>query len=473
MKQLNLRKSIPINELENYMRRWENKAVGFVKVYSIGESGGWPILCAEFTDPNVPIEDKEVALITAQHSGMEISGMTTVLSVGNFLVSNDIKAKEILRKQVVLIVPCPNCWSYAQQDPKYQFINEFGVDEYAGAFNDDLMVNEEKAPAAFALTKLVDKWRPEFIFDAHGVWYDQALTIEILGCLSFSSMNRTFDRSFVDEVNKAQEEKGYAVYSEDSSQTLLPTDPICYKDEYRTRFRGGVPRMLLGNRAYIKYHTFALNSETAIEKSGLTRIIKCLELGNKGYPVRTMLAPLLMNSIRVCGKNAQQRRESRVELWPQNNRFGSSVLYPETCGSSGFLVTKNRDAHTRLCGNEYKCDVETFLDNMETLGYDMSDIRNQLEDQYHDSMVLMYKGNGEDSKIENGITLRLGIPYSDAIVSGVWLNGEKQQETNYSVIKEKNWTYVDLMIFGEVPNEMFAFVKYEAKQQERGIIEFD
>ena len=473
MKRLHLRKSIPIEDLESYMRRWEKKVPDVVKVYSIGKSGKWPVLCAEFTDPSVPMEEKEVALMTAQHSGMEISGMTTLLSLGNFLVSEDERAKEILKKQVVLVVPCPNCWTYATGDFNYTFKNEFGVDEYAGAFKDDLTVDSSKTPVAAALMDLVDKWKPEFMFDAHGVTFEEAIGIEILGCLSFSSINRTYDRAFVDEVNRAQQEKGFAVYSEDSSQTIFPTDPICYKDEYRMRFRGGVPRILLGSRAYIKYHTFSLNSETAWEESGLTRIIKCLELGNKGYPVRTVLSPLLMNSLCVYGSNAKERRDSRVELWPQINKLGISILYPETCGSSGILVTKNKETHTKLCGNESMLNADEFLNNMEAYGYNMKEVRAQLADEYHESMYLTYKGNGENAAIKHGITIRLGLPYADAEITGVWLNGERQGKDNYDVVREKNWTYVDIKVAGEVPDAMFAFVKYDAEDKPKGIVEFD
>ncbi len=472
-KKLNLRKSIAIEDLEEYVRGWEQKAKGFAKVYPIGESGGWPILCAEFTDPTVPAEEKEVALITAQHSGMEISGMTTVLSVGNYLAALDDRAREILKHQVVLLVPCPNCYSYAKQDPAYQFVNEFGVDEYAGSFNDDMEVNAEKTPAAAALAKLVDERVPEFIFDAHGVWYDEARGLEICGCISFSSMNRTFDRSFVDAINRAAKEEGFAVYEEDAAQTLFPTDPICYKGEYRKRFRGGVARMLLGNQAYIKYHTLHLNSEVAFERSGLIRILKALELGNKGYPVQVMVAPLLCNSVRVAGKNAAERRQSRVELWPQNNRIGASVLYPETKGSAGLLITRNADAHTRVCGNAYKCDIDEFFENMEKIGYDMTEVREASKDEKHDCMVLCDKGTKESAVITHGLTMRLSLPYADAEISGVWLNGARVKEADYSVTREDNWTHVDVSLpSGDLPEELFAFVRYNATEKETGIVEF-
>ncbi len=472
-KELQLRKSIAIEDLEPYMRAWEQRASGFVRVYAIGESGGYPILCAEFTDPSVPAEEKEIALITAQHSGMEISGMTTVLSVGNYLAALDTKAREILNRQIVLLVPCPNCYTYATQDPAYQYINECGVDEYAGSFNDEMEVDAAKTPAAAALAKLVDERVPEFIFDAHGVWYDAARGIEICGGLSFSNMNRTFDRSFVDAMNGAAEAEGFAIYGEDMVQTLPPTDPICYKEEYRRRFRGGIARMLLGNRAYIKYHTLSLNSEVAFERSGFIRILKALELGNKGYPVETMVAPLLLNSVRVGGKNAAERRLSRAELWPQNHKFGSGVLYPETCGSAGLLLTRNKAANCKVRGTAFLCDIDEFFDNMEKIGYDMSEVRAVSAREKHQSMVLCDMGSDDTAVVTHGLTMRLSLPYGDAAVTGVWLNGERRKETEYSVIKALNWTHVDVFVTGDdLPEELFAFVRYDATDKETGILEF-
>ena len=121
VKNFNIRKSVPIAELESYMRAWEKRAPTMAKVYSIGMSGGYPIMCAEFTDPTVPACEKEVALIVAQHCGMEITGMTTILSVGNYLSACPEEVQNILRTQIILLVPCPNCYSYEKQSSAYQF----------------------------------------------------------------------------------------------------------------------------------------------------------------------------------------------------------------------------------------------------------------------------------------------------------------------------------------------------------------
>ena len=463
------RDSIPIAQLEAYLRRWEKP--GFTSVYSIGESGGWPIWCAEMTDPSIPVEEKEVAILMAQHSGMEITGMTTLLSVGNYLAALDEKAREILAREIVLIVPCPNCYGYAKQDHAFQFTNKAGVDEYT-AMAQDMTVDPEKAPAAAALKALVDKWKPELIVDVHGVWFNEQTVIEVTGGMSFSSLNRTYDRGFVDAMNEAAEEAGYAILSEDFLQTLPPTDPICLDPAYRARFRGGVDKMLLGTCAYIKYHTLALNMEVAFEESGFLRTMKALELGVQGFPVQTMAAPLGNHSIQAGGNNAQQRRESRLELWTQKDRLGTALLYPENQHVAGLLVTTNNDALDRILGQE-RCGIDMFCHNMEQEGYSMAGLKEGLSGGLPVYLAPMGRGSGVPAQLDQGITLRLGLVQPDAVPRHVWLNGRDLAPGEYRILRRKNWTYVDVLIpEGQVPEIMLAVVSYDSAKKPTGILEF-
>ena len=134
-KELTYRKSIPLNELYGYMQRWKSRAGDYVNIESIGKSSGFDLWMAKWTDPSVDDRYKEIALVTAQHSGMEISGMNAVLGVGNLLSGLSEKAREILKKQIVLMIPCCNPFSYGKQDVAYMFKNEFGKCEFASSFS--------------------------------------------------------------------------------------------------------------------------------------------------------------------------------------------------------------------------------------------------------------------------------------------------------------------------------------------------
>lgn len=473
-KNFTIRDSVPIAELESYMRKWESRAEGFVKVYSIGESGGWPILCAEFTDPSVPACEKEVALITAQHSGMEITGMTTVLSVGNYLAALDEKARRILHTQIVLLVPCPNCYSYAGQAPEYQFRNAAGADEYQGFGKNTLeLVDPEKTPSCKALKELVDKWQPEFLFDNHGVWYNDQTLLEFTGGLSGCGLNRTFDRRFVDKVDDAAREEGFDIFSEDEAQTIFPVAPICFEPEYRKRFRGGADTMLLGPYAYTKYHTLALNSEVGFERSGFLRVLKALELGCDGYPVQKVVSYYGMGEpMFAAGANAAERRASRVELWPQNHRVGCGIIHPETPGLAGMLVTLSAEAHKRVCTEPWRTYLDPFCDNMEREGFDMADMRAALDGCYD---VYVEGGAGADEPLSRTTAFRMGtrIPFADAQPTGVWLNGRRLAEGEYDLERRGQATHVSVVISPDAVEEVFFLVvKYDCEPKPMGILEF-
>ena len=483
-KNFTLRKSVPMAELEEYMRRWETRAPGWVKVYSLGDYAGWPMLCAEITDPSVPAEEKTVAMVLAQHSGMEITGMTTVLSVGNYLSARDEKAREILATQIVLLVPCPNCEVYlhAEEGNQYQnqnypdlYLNRWRIDDYPGTFVDDeFHMDEEKTPAGCAIRRLVDRWKPELIVDVHGVWFEEARMIEIQGAMSFSHLNRTFDRSFTDSMQEAAEAEGFAILNEDQMETLFPMDPICEKPEYANRFRSGMPKMLIGSYSYLMYHTLSLNMEVAWEKSGFLRVLRALEIGTKqGYPVDTMIPDQNLCCVRVGGKNAAERRESREELWQQNERFGTHMVYPCTPGIVGFVLVNDRDLQLRLFGEVQDCMMDDFLDRMEQEGYSMGEVREALDNKMNVWMRHGAKAKENKADVHCGLNIRLGMPYADAQPNDVWLNGRKLKETEYTLKRWKNWTYADLLVpRGELPDVLFALATYDYTPKPTGILEF-
>ena len=58
MKQYTIRDCLPVEEFPAYMNGWCEKKPGYITVSTIGKSGGYDILRAVFTDPNVSDEDK-------------------------------------------------------------------------------------------------------------------------------------------------------------------------------------------------------------------------------------------------------------------------------------------------------------------------------------------------------------------------------------------------------------------------------
>ncbi|MBE5752405.1 MAG: hypothetical protein E7357_08350 [Clostridiales bacterium] len=479
MRELNVRPCLQADKIEEYMRAWQKRAPDLCKVYEIGKSGGYPIMVAEMTDSSIPDCEKERAILTAQHT-MEISGVNTIFSVGNYLLSGDAQAQEILRKQKIILLPCANMFSYAKQDAAYQFKNEAGIDEYA-AFNDDLEVDAEKAPAAYALKQLIDKFRPELLIDAHGMWNAGTGCMEVTGAYSFANLNYCYDRSFNDTMNAAAAKAGYAVFSEDAQQSLRAMIPLSQQETYRDRFRMGAPKMLAGVYAYIKYHTLAINMEVGIEESGVLRIIEALRLGcqplwatqDGGYPVQVIRSHICSDSILCGGKNAAERRQSRLELWNQSRDIGHAILAPEIHGLQGFLVSLNTEKALSAIGRGGAYSLQAFFDGLEKTGMDLSEVRSLYNNIEQKCWVeCTWKNDGKRVQLSHGLKMRLALPFIDAEPKRVLLNGKILSKGEYSMFRKGNFTYVEIQTSDNPDDLLLAVVEYEHKPVSYGIIEY-
>ena len=184
------------------------------------------------------------------------------------------------------------------------------------------------------------------------------------------------------------------------------------------------------------------------------------------------MAPLGNHSIQVGGKNATQRRDSRLELWTRKNRLGTALLYPENQYVAGLLVTTNNDALDRVLGQE-QCSIDLLCRNLEQEGYTMAGMQEALSGGLPVYLVPMGRGSGIPAKLEQGITLRLGLVQPDAVPRHVWLNGKELTAGEYQLLRQKNWTYVDVTIpAGQVPEIMLAVVSYDSTRKPTGILEF-
>ena len=81
--------------------------------------------------------------------------------------------------------------------------------------------------------------------------------------------------------------------------------------------------------------------------------------------------------------------------------------------------------------------------------------------------------NGERANINNGMTLRLALPHKDAVPQEVLLNGEVISESEYEILRHKNFTYIDVRVDGEVKDMAALVVKYDYEPRTVGVIEFD
>ena len=487
MKEYTIRDNLPVERFESYMNGWAEKKPGFVTVSSIGKSGGYDILKAVFTDPTVPDEDKQVVLLTAQHS-MELSGVTTLLSVGNFLASDREEASEILKDLIVVMIPCSNPYSYSKQDPAYQFKNEAGICEYFSFNYNGVAYDEATAPAAHAIKRTIDEYRPEVMLDVHGVYYQNQLVVPSLG-ISGSVGNRFYNNEFVRQIQEAGLEAGYPMMNFDDLEVLLRTDMNCDDRDINGHFYVSNSNLhQVQVYAYLHYHTLGGTFETAFEESCVPQIIRALTIGcntwaceaYKGYPTRTMINAFGHNSIRVYGKTAAQRRESRAELWKHRSRIFLGVGHPEMPGFSAAIIctdpSKAQDVakHYELMNVSVE-KLAALYDNV-----NKDKMLELLENEYPQHMeYYAYKTNFEGDgplEIKHGMTVRMSLPFADASNYKVFYNGNElsvDELDGYTVTKAKNWVHVDLHIPAEkICPFAIAMVKYDCTLPKAGIIEF-
>ena len=100
----------PFEKLQARLEQWQGDFKSLCEVEILGKSAqGRPLYAARLTDSSAPDEDKEHVLLTALHSGIERSGTTSLFSMMRWLLlSGDPVAHEILRRQIVIVMPVPN-----------------------------------------------------------------------------------------------------------------------------------------------------------------------------------------------------------------------------------------------------------------------------------------------------------------------------------------------------------------------------
>jgi hypothetical protein len=153
------------SDLEKHADKFELQVRGKTKE-------GVPVFLARITDKTVRDDDKQVALITATHSGAERTGATSVMCFADWLLGNSREAAETRRKQIVLLMPVVNPWGFEKVESPF---NSSGIDPYSGqrgkAWNLDTLTVKEpaKAPEIIAVQSVFDEFKPDVQWDMHGV----------------------------------------------------------------------------------------------------------------------------------------------------------------------------------------------------------------------------------------------------------------------------------------------------------------
>ena len=481
MKKHLLRKSIPVDEIGNYLLGWAEKKPGYVTVEVAGKSSGYDVHCAIFTDPNVPDEEKQHIMIIAQHSGMEISGMNAVLSLGNYLAAG--KGDDLLRGLVVVLLPCPNPWTFAKQSTDYSFKNEAGVDEYT-SFSYSGAKPGGKNPSAVIVQALIDRFCPDILLDCHGVTYEDSIVNPSFGLSAFAT-NRLYNEELLAEIQQASTECGYSTFNTDAMETLILSDRDCKDEDVMAHFRStGITSPIAHAYAYYRYHTMACSLEIAYESEALVRLVHALEIGvrtNKrevypGYPVNCVVSPYGHISLRAYGTTAGERRTSRVELWQQRANIGLGVAHPEVPGFASAIISMDSEVGKAVVKEFYE-PMPAVIKRLEAIeGLDLGVLLDVVGEQYESYAHYFPNDNSSKVRTEHGLIVRMGLPFSDAKPQKIILNDrilDQDERDGYTLTACENWVYVDINIPAEkITPVMIAAVTYDCTEPQKGIIAY-
>jgi len=417
---------------------WRKTHPKVATLESRGFSGqNMPVYLLKITDPKVKDTDKQVCLVTTLHSGPERTGTAGAMALAEWCLSDDPLAVETRQKQIVLIMPCVNPLAMFYTD---RFRNEHGVDPYTGAgrigklwdVKSLTLTKPEDAPELAAVLSVIDEYRPEVHADLHGtglqeygpdqlgsrqMYHGQIMT-EITGGAYSNYALRPWDWRVTEAMVAAGKEAGFPSdrFEADAQRTFWGPElaPLGRKLWH------GMPMFYSAHYGYAKYHTMLLTQEVAWEQSVVARMKGLMRIGNgvwndertAGYPVNRM-RHFIGHYVTAYGRNATERRDSRVELWNQQSDFALGILYPQTDGRESLVVATTAAAKKAIVNRDFPEAVQAFIKSGPELKIAMEVADEQL----------LAASPANDAKITHGIGFRVRLPYRDTTKLDVRLNG--------------------------------------------------
>ncbi|MDP6112042.1 MAG: M14 family zinc carboxypeptidase [Planctomycetota bacterium] len=415
--------------LEKLQALLERRAEEHPDIMSLEEPGrsleGRPVYAVRLTDPNADDEDKEHVLMTTLHSGGERSATSMVFYMIEWFLSNDPAAREILKRQVVVCMPVSNPDAYV-------------AGTHGGTYSEwDLNgpSNPDKMPEAVAVQKMMDELQPEVHADVHGLSMDFERYIMLENSASsYSNLSlRCFHREIIRQMDDAALAEGYPSDRQESDAERIFWGPEM--EALPHKLWVGRPQVYAATYCYNLYHSLMSASEVSWERSGFLRHRRLLEIGNErwpgeyypGYPVR-VVATNNYHQVTPYGLTAAARRRSRVELWNRVGQITVGMADPMMEGKIVYVVATSDEASKRWLSEK---SLNGFADNLsECPETDDEAIRSFVAGwpggQNAPQAVLALAGGGEiedAGPLENGLSIRLRIPYSKCLVSDLRLNG--------------------------------------------------
>jgi hypothetical protein len=440
-------------QIESRLRDWARAHPRILRLEVAGRSvEGRNLYALHLTDPDAPADQKEHVLMTALHAGQEQSGATSVLSIVNWLLSPDPLAREILRRQSLLVMPVVNPDLYVRPDTTAGLANALGKDPYTG-WNLDGPLDAERCPEAAAVHRMLDQHEAEVHTDLHG------LAVKFAGIYMLESSTRAFSnislRPYHAEITRLMDEaalaEGYPSDKvEEDAERIFGGGELGLERErvwagVTTPAGGGArastPRVYAAIYGYNRFHSLILASENCWERSAWLRQRRLLQTGNEiwpgefypGYPVRVITKA---NQELICawGVTAAERRRSRIELWNKQRQFLHGANRPYAAGRLVYACATSPEAAARWLGDR---SLQGFAASLRAHPRMHQERIARLIDGFPEtagqwgptSNLSAVGGNfpAQPAPIEHGLALRLRVPFPKARRPELWMNGAPLQ----------------------------------------------
>jgi len=431
-------------EYQATLFHWQDKYPQLFALSERARSGDdYPVYLIDLTDQSVVDDDKQRVLITGLHAGPERTGTGTILHLIEWLLSDDPEARDILKKQRILLMPIMNPHGFF---PAETHGNAAGLPVYDGRrglmwdIETMKLRNPEKTPELNAFLQVVDEFQPEVHADIHGVslHYNGQLVLESVGSAGSNHSLRPWDPRVSEAMISAAIEEGFPSdrYEADAQRMLWGPELNPHVDKLwmgRVFFYPGM-------YPYMKYHTLPLITENGWEQGGVARLKGLLRLGNttpsfqphRGYAVDRM-KNIGGHYLAAYGNTAAERRQSRAELWQRQEHLTTGILYSETdhriligCGitpAGRAALAPEQPTGAKITKQELEENLAAFAEvNSEALG-------KYLNAGPERSFYSTARPDALDRGIEHGLAMTIRISYRAPELLDVRLNGHSISES--------------------------------------------
>ena len=447
-------------EMQKGLQGWARVHPDIMDVEVRGKSVlGKPVLLVKITDEKTSDENKSIVLFTSTHCGGEEIGATSLLHLTKWLLGEGEGVKRIRERIIVLIMPCvnPDGWDARRRSGRpYHSVrgktntawNVYGINIYDTSFWFGAAAAEEN-PEGLAIMGVAEEYHPDASMDIHAT--QRGGTMPDSTGFSWGDFNaHSFQPLIVEEMNRAMEKAG-----------CLAERPAM--DAGRIKIGSRIPgrehnyyrindKQTIMSHLYLRYHTLAYNCEAAFDFAVVARARRLLEIGTEtwrnefypGYPGR-QLGRWGSTSIAAWGDTAKKRRKSRVELWRKMNQIHfSSITNVRSPGLADHKILSicatTTAASEKWIGYGTKADIMANLAKHNRIKFDYIEdfVRGlpvSIRTPPHYS--LGYKsGEVTDAPIQNGMAMRVFIPYAGAEIYDTRIDGhpvERSEVDGYIV----------------------------------------